>query len=236
MTGSFDPARHGEDWSLAQFSEGSDAANGTGTVYTMAPGDSFLGQLGTTGDRDWVAVTLEAGQSYDIALSGLFGGGGTLGDAYLRIHDGTGALVAENDDGGAGLDSALVFTASATGTYYLSAGGFDDGETGTYTLTIDDAGAGGGGGAAGTLDEMANYLISGYWSDGRRFFDTSSDNVITVNLEALTAEGQQLARWALDAWRWLRICALSKPPAWPTSISTMTRRVPSPGRPTISPG
>ncbi|MAW08301.1 MAG: alkaline metalloproteinase [Halobacteriovoraceae bacterium] len=58
-----------------------------------------------------------------------------------------------------------------------------------------------------SLDELATYLTSGYWQDtgqdSRSFADVignSTNHVITVDLTGLTAEGQRLARWALDAW------------------------------------
>ncbi|MGH1413617.1 MAG: M10 family metallopeptidase C-terminal domain-containing protein [Pelagimonas sp.] len=53
--------------------------------------------------------------------------------------------------------------------------------------------------ADGTIDEMAEYLLSGYW-DTAHSFDTSSSNVLTVDLSGLTSEGKQLARWALESW------------------------------------
>ena len=55
----------------------------------------------------------------------------------------------------------------------------------------------------GTVAELADYLVNGYWTDNggsAHAFDTSTSNKITVNLTGLTAEGQQLARWALEAW------------------------------------
>lgn len=194
MPRTFDPARHGEGGSAAQLSEGADAAAGVVTAYQMAPGDSFIGSLSSLGDRDWVAVTLTAGQTYTIDLSGQNGGGGTLADPYLRLYDSTGALIGVNDDGSSsGLDSELSFTAPLTGAY-------NDNYTGTYTLAVSSGSTGGGGGTVGTLDEMADFLIDGYWPDGPRSFDTSSSNILTVNLTGLTAQGQQLARWALEAW------------------------------------
>jgi len=54
--------------------------------------------------------------------------------------------------------------------------------------------------AVGTIDQMANYLVSDFWGGLSRSFDTSVSNVITVNITALTPEGQQLARWAFEAW------------------------------------
>jgi len=55
----------------------------------------------------------------------------------------------------------------------------------------------------GTLNDLANYLTDGFWEDNnfsRHSFNTSGSNVISVNLTGLTAAGQQLARWAFEAW------------------------------------
>ncbi|MDC0659147.1 M10 family metallopeptidase C-terminal domain-containing protein [Leisingera sp. SS27] len=165
----------------------------------MSPGDTFEGTLSSDGDRDWVAITLTAGETYEIELSGAAGGGGTLIDPYLRLYNSQGSLVRSDDDGGPGYDSAITFTASSSGTYYISAGAYSDSYSGSYTISTDvDEPA-----QYGSLSDLAGYLTDGYWEDsGRtgRSFDTSGSNVITVNLTGLTAEGQQLARWALEAW------------------------------------
>lgn len=174
--------------------EATDAAAGTGTGYTINVGDTFSGTLGASGDRDWVAVDLTAGQTYEVALTGV-----TLSDPYLRIYDDTGTLIYYNDDGGVGYDSFLAFTASYTGTFYIAAGAYADGYSGTYDMTIVESVPP----APGTLDELADFLTDGYWNANGasgRAFDTSGSNQITVNLTALTADGQQLARWALEAW------------------------------------
>jgi serralysin len=174
--------------------ETSDAAASTSTGYSMSVGDTFSGTLGSAGDRDWVAVTLTAGSTYEVALDGV-----SLSDPYLRVYDSSGTLVYYNDDGGAGYDSLLAFTASYTGTFYLAAGAYADGYSGTYDMTITESVPA----APGTLDELADFLTDGYWTTfgaTPRAFDTSSSNQITVNLTALTADGQQLARWALEAW------------------------------------
>ncbi|AYE88269.1 hypothetical protein B5M07_18840 (plasmid) [Sulfitobacter sp. D7] len=173
--------------------EGSDAPGGTSTGYRMDVGDTFNGTISSTTDEDWVAIELTAGESYTFALNGV-----TLSDPYLKLYDSTGRLLASNDDGGTGLNALMNFTASSTGTYYIAADAYSS-QIGTYTLeTSVDVPP-----APGTLDEMADFLTDGYWqSTGRsgRSYDTRSDNIITVNISGLTAEGQQLARWAFEAW------------------------------------
>lgn len=170
---------------------------GTPTV-TMSVGDEFLGSL-TLGDRDLVAVTLEAGQAYQIDLSGT--GTSPVQDTYLRVLDSAGNVVALNDDA-VGLNSQLLFTPSVGGTYYLSAGAFTDSYAGTYRLAIAEF-TPPPPPRVGTLDQLANFLTDGFWEargSNRQSFDTSASNVITYNIAGLTAPGQQLALWAMQAW------------------------------------
>lgn len=191
------PYSEAETSATIQESESVDAAAGTRTIYSMAVGDSFLGELSTNGDRDWVAISLEAGTSYVIDLVG--GSGGTaLIDPYLRVFDDDATQVAFDDDGGAGRESRLNFTATETGTYYLSAGAWNDNYTGSYALSVSTST---GGAPVGTIDQLASYLTDGYWDDNggaRHAFDTS--NAITVYLGDLNADGQRLAQWALQAF------------------------------------
>lgn len=80
------------------------------------------------GDRDFVAVTLVQGTTYQvITLSNRTGLGH---DTVLRLHDEAGLLLVENDDhpdaGPDRTDSGFVFTAPATSTYYLEVLEFND--------------------------------------------------------------------------------------------------------------
>ena len=54
-----------------------------------------------------------------------------------------------------------------------------------------------------TYDEIADQLTDGFWEwsdQSRRAFDVEPGGTLDVNISALTADGQQLARWALEAW------------------------------------
>ncbi len=109
----------------------------------VAVGGSASGALQTAGDRDWFAVQFQAGGTYTINLVGRAGGGGTLADPFLRLHDSGGTLLASNDDiaPGSNSDSRLVFTAPSSGTYYVDAGSFVDGYTGSYRVDVSQTGA-----------------------------------------------------------------------------------------------
>jgi hypothetical protein len=106
------------------------AADGTGT-----------GKLEVTGDHDWFRVQLTAGTSYVISLTGQDGGGGTLADPYLSVHNSSGTVVAQNDDIQDGVihDSRVTYVPASSGTYYLDASAFNDGSAGTYRVSVSGA-------------------------------------------------------------------------------------------------
>ncbi len=104
----------------------------TTTNETVAVGGSRNGTIDFSGDEDWYEIQLTAGQTYEFSL---YGSGGTpLSDPYLYLYDVAGSMVASNDDGGAGYNSLLNFTASSSGTYYLGAAAYST-EIGDYTLS-----------------------------------------------------------------------------------------------------
>ena len=116
---------------------------GTETSGAVAVGGSATGEIEIFSDRDWFAVELDAGATYRIDLKGYDTGDGTLRNPYLRgVHDGDGNLLpgTRNDNGGAGNNSELTFTAEDAGTYYVVAGaGAYGSREGTYTLSVEEA-------------------------------------------------------------------------------------------------
>ncbi len=115
-----------------------DIAQDTGTAGSVPMGGTVAGSIATLGDADWFRVTLVAGHQYHFDLRGAGAGDGTLADATLRLLDASGAFIDSDDDSGAGFDSSLAYTATATGTYFLSAEGYADYSTGTYVLAAFD--------------------------------------------------------------------------------------------------
>ena len=124
-------------------------ANGVSEADTDFPADnttsgrvevgaSATGNIASTSDKDWFRVDLEAGKVYQIDLEGAATRRGSLLDPYLTLFDGSGNLIENHDDiSTANLNSQLVFTPTAAGTYYLvvkTAGP----TTGTYTLSVRD--------------------------------------------------------------------------------------------------
>ena len=112
----------------------------TQTTGTVEVDGSATGEIETGGDRDWFAVTLEAGRTYRIDLEGSWTGAGTLYNPYLYgVHDANGDLIPGTTDAnsGEGANSRVMFTAADTGAYYVAAGAGGNWE-GAYTLSVED--------------------------------------------------------------------------------------------------
>lgn len=169
--------------------EGNDASAGRNTNARMSAGDTFTGQIGFSGDHDWIAIELSAGSAYTIELTGL-----SLGDPYLYLRNSSGSLIASNDDY-SGLDSRISYTATNSGTYYIDAAAYGSG-VGTYRISVEEVAPV----APASPSELSRYLTNGFWNDSGLTSRAFDSNVISVNLSALTRTGQELAREALQAW------------------------------------
>lgn len=196
----FDPNRHLDSEPVfAALREGNDAAGGVNTRYEMSVGDSFTGTINSDSDTDWIEISLTAGQSYIFTVEGSQSGY-ALEDPYLQIQDANGGYLDYSDDvSPVAKEPSLTFTAETSGTHYLYVRGYGEDDQGSYRLTSEAHAQASSADGAGTIDEMATYLLSGYWGS-ERSFDTSRSNELTVNLNGLTSEGKKLARWALEAW------------------------------------
>ena len=119
---------------------GTDLPADNTTTGEVDVGGSVTGNIDANGDDDWFRVELEAGKIYRIDLEGKPTNRGTLEDPLLELYDGSESLIANNDDiSTANLNSQMDYTATATGTYYLGAGGALE-TTGTYTLSVREIG------------------------------------------------------------------------------------------------
>jgi hypothetical protein len=182
---------------VTDIGESNDVPADQSTPISLALGGTYDGELEVVGDRDWIRVELTAGQRYAISLTG--SGGSSLSDPLVRLYDASGNLVAENDDGGPGLNSLLTYTVTATGTYYVEAAAWNDSVAGTYTVGLETAAPL----AEFTNDQIAEFLETTYWTGNgtvARRWDAGEGDTITVNLTALTVAGQVLARAALALW------------------------------------
>jgi thiol-disulfide isomerase/thioredoxin len=81
-------------------------------------------------------VRLEKGKTYQLDL------GSKDIDPYLYLKSADGAkTLAEDDDGGGGLDSRILYTPEETATYQVGATALTAGQMGDFTLTISAKGA-----------------------------------------------------------------------------------------------
>ncbi len=178
------------------------------TTAVSPIGTTIYGTLDTLGDHDWYRVNLVAGTTYEFRLHGY--GLTDLTDPTLSLRDSAGTEIFFNDDSGtalwgpvgnttSGQDSRIVFTATSTGAFYLDVGAFNNSVTGDFMLTSVVQNPAG---MVFTQDEIAWQLINNFNEQTARgvAFVVGGDGSLTVNVTALTAEGQTLALAALQAW------------------------------------
>ena len=181
----------------AQTAGGDTVPSHSGTSFTVAIGSAVTGYVNSAGDQDWYAITMTAGETYQFNLENT---ATSSLDTYLRLFNSTGNLIAENDDIAYGnLDSLLQFTATTSGTYYISAGGYDT-STGQYALTVGAAVPA----QTATIPELADQLVNGFWEwtgyNGTTPLSWQDANDITVDLSNLTNQQASLARLSLELW------------------------------------
>ncbi|MFT7286670.1 MAG: subtilisin family serine protease, partial [Halieaceae bacterium] len=101
----------------------------TTTQATLVLGEVTQGAIDSREDRDWFRVDLEAGENYAFSLNGV-----TLSDPWLGLFDPAGVFITSNNDAGGTSNSALSFTPTASGTFFLSAEAFSASQTGSYVI------------------------------------------------------------------------------------------------------
>ena len=121
---------------MTVLTEGPDVSNSVSTSTQIAAGDYFFGTLETSGDSDWVEVSLVQGQNYTFGLTGVGALSDNLSDSFLRLRDSSGIEIASDDDGGPGRSSAITFTATASGTYYVDVQSWNNSRDGDYGLSM----------------------------------------------------------------------------------------------------
>ena len=131
-----------EDFPADTTTPGSVAVGGLriSTADPMPIDGVVWGEIKVVGDKDWFAVTFEAGKIYRMVLVGRQGSQFTTSDPYLRgLHDADGTLIEDttNNDVGLARWSHVFYTAPTTGTYYIAAGAaYGPRATGGYTLYV----------------------------------------------------------------------------------------------------
>ncbi|UVO54905.1 M10 family metallopeptidase C-terminal domain-containing protein [Sphingomonas sp. SUN039] len=180
----------------------------TATTATLAVGGGIAGNIDTVGDRDWYAIALTAGETYifrtgsAVPLSGDGAPPGSV-DTRLTLRDGAGAQLQTNDDAGEYGYSAIRFTPTATGTYYLDVGTYSGSNppptgasTGSFILTAFTTPPL----VLFTNDQIATQLSSGYWGGSTHHFNVAPGGTLTYNLGTISAAAMNLAREAFNLW------------------------------------
>ena len=121
------------------------------TTGTVEVGGSATGEVEYESDRDWFAVELEAGKTYQIDVATAISGGGSLSDGRLQgvynadgnrlhgVYDAVtiGGIVGGQYPGEHWEDPQVFFTPYEDGTYYLAVG-HRTAATGTYTVRVTE--------------------------------------------------------------------------------------------------
>jgi len=154
------------------------------TTSVLTVGGSVTGEIESSGDTDWHAISLVAGETYVIDLKGADGDWGTLADPVLRsIYEASGSYISgtNDNDSGAGKNSSVEFRPETSGTYYINADGYGE-NTGTYTLSVQNF--------ADSGDDRIDYLsavVSG--SRDRSQLDFYAPETATYYIAAGAADG-----------------------------------------------
>ncbi len=162
-----------------------DAAPDSGTQYTVTPGDVFQGSLDSTDDKDWVRVELAAGPFYYVTLNDA--------DAFeTHILDPQGNEVTFLDYDPAEIKA--TFITAVSGAHYICISSNNDGSVTDYEFSVGEIPPP----PEGSYDEIADFMTDGF--SGRQAFDVGTGGTLTADVTALTIDGQQLVRKALEAW------------------------------------
>ena len=153
------------------------------TRYAISVGDVFRGSFDPANDRDWVAIELRAGTFYEIRLDGVEAPALVITD--LDIFD-TGYYLPTSA-------RFILAPFETSKTYYIEIGSYAVDYSGDYELSITEYTP-----STASYDELAGGMYAG--GGPPMAFDVGPGGALTADITALTADGQQLARRALEAW------------------------------------
>ncbi len=111
---------------------GNDASSAT----PISLNTDIWGNIEVGGDVDFFKFYATAGNDHTIQTSL-----GTLVDSYIYLYDTDGStIIAEDDNGGHGQASKILWTCTASGYYYVRVDAYSPSQTGTYSLRVSEAG------------------------------------------------------------------------------------------------
>jgi len=106
-----------------------------GAEYLQPTNEPRSSVINTAGDVDWFVVELIEGRSYRFNVES--GDPNPLADPILTLYNSEGTQIAQDDDGGAGLNSYLSYASPTGGPVFLAVSGFGD-TTGRYNIRAVD--------------------------------------------------------------------------------------------------
>ena len=125
-------------YTIEEHGEADDHANDRSGATLLALNSSLAGEIETSRDEDWFRVETSGRRHLRVRTTGSLDTVGTLFDA-------SGQRLASDDDSGSSANFALEAEVPA-GVYYVRVRGYDEDETGSYTIEEHGEPAGGGGG------------------------------------------------------------------------------------------
>ena len=109
----------------------------TATTGFVAVGGSITGSIETTGDVDWIKVTLVAGTTYQFDVYGLGSGEGTLAASAFGLRDSSGQPITPFvTSGGPPGGAEFTYTALSSGDYFIHEHALSSQQLGTYKITV----------------------------------------------------------------------------------------------------
>lgn len=99
---------------------------------SLTTSSNISSSIETSGDEIWYSFSATSGTTYTITTGGIL-------DSHLRLYKVNGSeltLIGGNDDYNEDFNSQIVWVCPTTATYYVSVRGFDDSETGNFTLSL----------------------------------------------------------------------------------------------------
>ena len=109
-----------------------DHGDSRSTATRISAGSSANGVIGTASDADYFSFQAQRGREYTIETS--IPSSSDV-DTFITLYRSNGSSLGENDDGGGGYASKIVWTAPSSATYYVKVDGLGD-STGGYRLSL----------------------------------------------------------------------------------------------------
>ena len=89
----------------------------------------------------------------------------------------------------------IITSPPDSGTYYIRIYGPAGDAAGEYEVAFVENTI-----PVGSYDDIAAYLVSGYWDGNRYAFAVGPGGVLSADITGLSEANRQLADWALEAW------------------------------------